>query len=191
METDIVIDVWFHRYENGRDIEGRFDYNSWQESDTGRKLVKKLDKDVVLAEGIYTIPPYQDPRREITGLTCAGCILGYKEYKTERTYMALMGNWRENNHVEIPLDGIGGVNILVKADVHRSGAFSLHPPLTFKPFIPNPARIGINFPCYAFENQAETEGFAKMAKRAGYGVYGLPNYVVWHVDTQEKPGNAA
>lgn len=49
---------------------------------------------------------------------------------------------------------------------------------------------GINFPCYAFENQAETEGFAKMAKRAGYEVVGLPNYVVWHVDTEEKPGNA-
>jgi hypothetical protein len=38
---------------------------------------------------------------------------------------------------------------------------------------------GINFPAYAFENQAETEGFAKMAKRAGYQVVGLPNYVVW------------
>lgn len=49
---------------------------------------------------------------------------------------------------------------------------------------------GINFPCYAFENQAETEGFAKMAKRAGYEVFGLPNYVVWHIDTEEKPGNA-
>lgn len=49
--------------------------------------------------------------------------------------------------------------------------------------------VGINFPSYAFENQAETEGFAKMAKRAGYGVYGLPNYVVWHIDTDEKPGN--
>jgi len=49
---------------------------------------------------------------------------------------------------------------------------------------------GINFPCYAFENQAETEGFAKMAKRAGYEVIGLPNYVVWHEDTDEKPGNA-
>lgn len=50
--------------------------------------------------------------------------------------------------------------------------------------------LGINFPAYAFENQAETEGFAKMAKRAGYQVYGLPNYVVWHIDTDEKPGNA-
>jgi len=49
--------------------------------------------------------------------------------------------------------------------------------------------LGINFPCYAFENQAETEGFAKMAKRAGYEVIGLPNYVVWHIDTDEKPGN--
>jgi len=49
---------------------------------------------------------------------------------------------------------------------------------------------GINFPSYAFENQAETEGFAKMARRAGYQVFGLPNYVVWHVDTDEKPGNA-
>lgn len=47
-----------------------------------------------------------------------------------------------------------------------------------------------------------------MAKRAGYQVIGLPNYVVWvriipafqtlqyanrkqHIDTEEKPGNAA
>jgi hypothetical protein len=29
-----------------------------------------------------------------------------------------------------------------------------------------------------------------MARRAGYQVFGLPNYVVWHVDTDEKPGNA-
>ena len=50
-------------------------------------------------------------------------------------------------------------------------------------------REGINFPCYSFENQAETEGFAKMAKRAGYQVIGLPNYVVWHIDTEEKRGN--
>ena len=49
---------------------------------------------------------------------------------------------------------------------------------------------GNNFTPYAFENQAETEGFAKMAKRAGYRVVGLPNYVVWHIDTEEKPGNA-
>lgn len=44
-------DVWFHRYKDGVDIEGRFDYNSWQESEDGRKLVASLPKDIVLAEG--------------------------------------------------------------------------------------------------------------------------------------------
>jgi hypothetical protein len=100
--------------------------------------------------------------------------------------MAKMGDWRDNKDEEIDLDGIGGVNIVVKADVHKSGketrfVISKHG---------TNCKVGINFPCYAFENQAETEGFAKMAKRAGYSVVGLPNYVVWHIDTEEKPGNA-
>ncbi|KYK60453.1 putative ANP1 protein [Drechmeria coniospora] len=143
-DKDVLVpNIWFHRYRDGVDIEGRFDYNSWIESDKGRRLTESLDKDVVLAEG-------------------------YKQYDTGRTYMAKMGDWRNNKDEEIELDGIGGVNILVKADVHRSG---------------------INFPSYAFENQAETEGFAKMAKRAGYQVVGLPNYIVWHIDTEEKGGN--
>ncbi|RAL05774.1 ANP1/MMN9/VAN1 family protein [Aspergillus ibericus CBS 121593] len=143
-DRDILVpNIWFHRYRDGVDVEGRFDYNSWIESDKGRRLRQTLDPDTVLAEG-------------------------YKEYDTGRTYMVGMGDWRKNKDEEVELDGIGGVNILVKADVHRSG---------------------INFPAYAFENQAETEGFARMAKRAGYQVYGLPNYVVWHIDTEEKPGN--
>jgi len=147
-DKDIIVpNVWFHRYEDrdGQkvDIEGRFDYNSWQESDRGLALAASLDKNVVLAEG-------------------------YKEYVTDRKYMALMGDWRNDKDEEMELDGIGGVNVIVKSDVHKSG---------------------INFPCYPFENQAETEGFAKMAKRAGYSVVGLPNYVVWHIDTEEKPGN--
>lgn len=140
-DKDVLVpNIWFHRFEKGVDIEGRFDYNSWIESDKGRKLADSLPKDTVIVEG-------------------------YKEFDTGRQYMAKMGNWRDNKDFEVELDGIGGVNILVKADVHRSG---------------------INFPCYAFENQAETEGFAKMAKRAGYDVIGLPNYIVWHYDTQEK-----
>jgi hypothetical protein len=102
--------------------------------------------------------------------------------------MAKMGDWRKNVHEEIELDGIGGVNILVKADVHRSGMVC---PCWSRSTSTNmDTSLGINFPAYPFENQAETEGFAKMAKRAGYGVYGLPNYVVWHIDTAEKGGNA-
>ncbi|EGD93902.1 N-glycosyl-transferase [Trichophyton tonsurans CBS 112818] len=139
----LVPNVWFHRYVDGHDIEGRFDYNSWVESDKARKLASTLDKDTIIVEG-------------------------YREFDTGRRHMAREGDWRKNKDEELELDGIGGVNIVVKADVHRAG---------------------INFPSYAFENQAETEGFAKMAKRAGYQVVGLPNYVVWHHDTEEKPGN--
>ena len=46
---------------------------------------------------------------------------GYTEFDTGRTYMAKMGDWRQNKDEEVNLDGIGGVNIVVKADVHRSG----------------------------------------------------------------------
>lgn len=134
------------------------DYNSWIESDKGRRLRQKLHPDVVLAEG-------------------------YKEYDTGRTYLVSMGDWRNNKDVEVDLDGIGGVNIVVKADVHRSGRY------TWSSGYCMADRTGINFPSYAFENQAETEGFAQMAKRAKYQVVGLPNYVVWHIDTDEKPGN--
>jgi hypothetical protein len=48
---------------------------------------------------------------------------GYKEYDTGREYLVGMGDWRKNKDEEVELDGIGGVNILVKADVHRSGWF--------------------------------------------------------------------
>jgi 2-hydroxychromene-2-carboxylate isomerase len=50
---------------------------------------------------------------------------------------------------------------LVKANVHREGA---------------------NFPAYAYQHQVETEGFAKMAKAMGFGVYGLPAYLIYHIN---------
>lgn len=34
-----------------------------------------------------------------------------------------MGDWRDDKDFEIKLDGIGGVNIVVKAEVHRSGNY--------------------------------------------------------------------
>jgi hypothetical protein len=52
-------------------------------------------------------------------------VVGYKEFNTGRTYMAKMGDWRQNKDEEVMLDGIGGVNIVVKGDVHRSGIWSL------------------------------------------------------------------
>ena len=153
---DVVVpNIWFHR----GDIEGRckslaekgktnviVDYNSWVDTDQTRQLLRKLNSD----------PSKQD----------VILLEGYPEYQTGRIYMAKMGDWRKDPMLEIHLDGIGGVAIMVRADVHRSGA---------------------NFPAYAFEHQCETEGFGRMANRMGYDVIGLPNYVVYHVDTDEKP----
>lgn len=74
------------------------DYNSWIESEKGLKLAAKLDKNTILAEG-------------------------YDQYDTGREYLVKLGDWRNDKDDEIELDGIGGVNILVKAEVHRSGTF--------------------------------------------------------------------
>jgi hypothetical protein len=76
-------------------------------------LAASLKKDDIIVEGTSDIC-------FIWGL-CSLIIVGYKEYQTGRTYMARMGDWRLNKDEEINLDGIGGVNIIVKADVHRSG----------------------------------------------------------------------
>ena len=58
---------------------------------------------------------------------------GYKEYKTHRNYLNWMGDWRKNKDKEVPLDGIGGVNILVRAEVHRSGTHLLIPNIPLLP----------------------------------------------------------
>jgi hypothetical protein len=62
--------------------------------------------------------------RRKDGLT-ATALTGYKQYKTGRKYLAKYGDWRENKDEEWKLDGVGGVSIMVKADVHRSGASGL------------------------------------------------------------------
>jgi Anp1 len=96
---DVVVpNIWFHRLnDKGEDVEGRFDYNSWVDTGKTRKMLKNLDKDTVVVEG-------------------------YKShFDTGRRYMAKMGDWRDDPRQEIHLDGIGGVSIMVKADVHRSG----------------------------------------------------------------------
>ena len=46
---------------------------------------------------------------------------GYKEYNMHRKTLNWMGDRHKNPDKEVKLDGIGGVSILVKAAVHRSG----------------------------------------------------------------------
>ena len=86
-------------------------------------------------------------------------VEGYAEMATYRPLMAYYYGAKSDIHTEMALDGIGGGAVLVKADVHRDGAM---------------------FPSFPFYHLIETEGFAKMAKRLGYTVFGLPNYLVYH-----------
>lgn len=86
-------------------------------------------------------------------------VEGYAELATYRPLMAHFYDENGDVHTEMALDGVGGGAVMVKADVHRDGAM---------------------FPSFPFYHLIETEGFAKMAKRLGYEVFGLPNYLVFH-----------
>lgn len=86
-------------------------------------------------------------------------VEGYAELATYRPLMAHYYDANGDKNTEMALDGVGGGAVLVKADVHRDGAM---------------------FPPFPFYHLIETEGFAKMAKRLSYEVFGLPNYLVYH-----------
>lgn len=112
-----------------------YDLNSWLESDGGLQLAQTLDEDACIVEG-------------------------YPEYQTWRPHLAYLRDPYGDPEVEMDLDGIGGVSILTKAKVFRTGS---------------------HFPAFSFEKHAETEAFGKMSKRMGYSVVGLPHYVIWHI----------
>ncbi|KAF8416146.1 Anp1-domain-containing protein [Terfezia claveryi] len=87
-------------------------------------------------------------------------VEGYAEYATWRPHLAYLRDPYGDPDVEMEIDGVGGVSILAKAKVFRSG---------------------VHFPAFSFEKHAETEGFGKMAKRMKFSVIGLPHYTIWHL----------
>jgi len=96
--------------------EQPYDLNSWQESDTALALADSLDEDAVIVEG-------------------------YAEFATWRPHLAYLRDPYGDPDVEMEIDGVGGVSILAKARVFRSG---------------------VHFPAFSFEKHAETEGFGKV-----------------------------
>ena len=133
-DKPIVAANCFQRYYDDklkRMSERPYDYNNWQDSDVAKDMASKMGPDDVLFEG-------------------------YAEMATFRTLMAKIANGGDPKEL-IPLDGVGGTALLVKAEVHRDGAM---------------------FPPFPFYNLIETEGFARMAKRLKWQPYGLPNYKV-------------
>lgn len=132
--ADDNIDVWrpLPEWLGG---EQPYDLNSWQESETALALADTLDEDAVIVEG-------------------------YAEYATWRPHLAYLRDPYGDPDMEMEIDGVGGVSILAKARVFRSG---------------------VHFPAFSFEKHAETEGFGKMSRRMDYSVVGLPHYTIWHL----------
>jgi mannan polymerase complexes MNN9 subunit len=131
----IIVPNCFQRFidpKTKRPAERPYDFNSWQDSETAMKLAESMAQDDILLEG-------------------------YAQMATYRTLMAYMITEGGDPEQEVPLDGVGGTALLVKAEVHRDGAM---------------------FPPFPFYHLIETEGFAKMAKRLGWSAVGLPNYKV-------------
>lgn len=124
----------FYNTEKKAMDERPYDFNNWQDSPTALELAKKMGPDDILLEG-------------------------YADMATYRALMAYMAKDDGLRQETVPLDGVGGAALLVKADVHRDGAM---------------------FPPFSFYHLIETEGFAKMAKRLGWQPFGLPNYKVYH-----------
>lgn len=124
----------FYNSEKKKMEERPYDFNNWQDSPKAQEIAAQMGPDDILLEG-------------------------YAEMATYRALMAYMTNDGGDVHQEVPLDGVGGTALLVKADVHRDGAM---------------------FPPFPFYHLIETEGFAKMAKRLGWHPTGLPNYKVYH-----------
>ncbi|KAG6252116.1 hypothetical protein E4U24_000764 [Claviceps purpurea] len=134
---DIIVPNCFQKYydeEKKKMDERPYDFNSWQDSEVALQMAAKMGPDEILLEGYADMPTY-------------------------RSLMAYMATVGGDKNLALPLDGVGGTALFVKADVHRDGAM---------------------FPPFAFYNLIETEGFAKMAKRLGWQPYGLPNYKVYH-----------
>ena len=113
--TLICIDVW-RPLPDWLGGEQPYDLNSWQESETALALAETLDEDAVIVEG-------------------------YAEYATWRPHLAYLRDPYGDPDMEMELDGVGGVSILAKAKVFRSG---------------------VHFPAFSYEKHAETEGFGKV-----------------------------
>ena len=113
----LLLDVW-RPLPDWLGGEQPYDLNSWQESETALALADTLDEDAVIVEG-------------------------YAEYATWRPHLAYLRDPYGDPDMEMEIDGVGGVSILAKAKVFRSG---------------------VHFPAFSFEKHAETEGFGKVRR---------------------------
>lgn len=152
--------------------QSRFDYVLWIDSDVAgfqADLVQQMlfaNSDVVatsclLRSGSYKVKFDRNSWRETNSSLIqqssmepeALIVEGYSP--TRRIFLP---DLKAEGRV-VPLDGVGGCALMVKADCYRSG---------------------LQFPEIVYKHHIETEGLAKMARDMGYSVVGLPFVEIFH-----------
>ncbi|KAF9970102.1 Golgi mannosyltransferase complex subunit [Actinomortierella ambigua] len=138
LDTDVVIPNCFVRRRRWslfgpKEELSPYDRNNWIETVESMAHQRALDEDDILFEGY--------------------------EADGHVTHRISMADLYPQEQDIVPLDGVGGTFLLVKAKVHRQG---------------------VVFPVTAVDHQIETEGFAKWAKKEGFQVMGVPNKLVFH-----------
>jgi mannan polymerase complexes MNN9 subunit len=108
-DKPIIVPNCYQRYTNpdtGKADTRPYDFNSWQDSDTAKRIAAEMDPDEILLEG-------------------------YAEMATYRTLMAHVADETPNANPRtlMELDGVGATALMVKAEVHRDGA--MFPPFPF------------------------------------------------------------
>ena len=151
---------------------GSFDYVLWIDSDISAlpsDIIQQLlsaNKDVAVPSCLFKSGKYkrnfdkntwrETPRSLEDQSHLPSDILIVEGYT--QTFRLYLPDLRAEGRV-VPLDGVGGCTLLVRADCHRKG---------------------LKFPEEVYKHHIETEGLAKLAKDMGYSVVGMPFVEVFH-----------
>lgn len=168
--NDVIIPNAMRRLPDGQLLG--FDMNNWAETEESLALKAKLPEDDLLIEG--NIWQHMHRTHLADMYTPYNASIAPELFSLPFSLQSgngashLPGDQRFNASSEAyigrlePLDGIGGVAALVRAEVHRMGAI---------------------FPSWIFDHQLETEAFGVLAKKLGANVVGLPNLFVLHCES--------
>lgn len=140
-EADIATANCVYLDDSSVPTDRRCDEGAWAETPESLEYVKMLAPNVPLFEAYPLAEAYVGLRRR----------LGSEQFADNET---------------VPLDAVGAVATLIRADLHRDGLL---------------------FPHVLFEHQIEAEGLGKMAVASGYQPIGLPGLVVHHAAVHIPP----
>ncbi|KAL4223780.1 hypothetical protein ACF0H5_017246 [Mactra antiquata] len=152
--------------------KGNFDYVLWIDSDIKtlpEDLIQQLmfpNADVTVPSCLFERDDYKRNFDKNSWRETPGSLEDQKDLPKDillvegytSTLRIYLPDLRGEGRI-VPLDGVGGCSLLVKASCHKRGLI---------------------FPDYVFSHAIETEGLAKMAIVMGYSVVGLPFLEVFH-----------